>query len=333
MHGYHHGAAMAQSHEMRVRFGAAKGYETNANGFSLGGKKYHAAFRDTCLKMIREYNMNYFKFDGIGGGTFADGAPVSIAPDLDGLLRIVGDLRKANPNIFINCTVGTWASPYWTFFADSIWRQGEDIGFSGKGNARERWMNYKDSIVYDRFISRSPLFPVNSLMYHGVVVGPTAGPGSMPPPAKDFTSFQHEVRMAAGYASGLGELYITPALMTPEAWDCLAECIQWARAKQSVTVDSHWIGGDPRQNQIYGFAAWDPSNGGVLTLRNPDDQPHTLAIKLADAFELPPGVATYFELRSPWKADVSATPIKADASLPLEFKFQPFEVITLETQR
>ena len=316
---------------MRVKFGKEKGYETNPGGFSLGGEKYFAAFRDTCLKMIRDYNQNYFKFDGIGGGMYATGAPASIAPDLDGLVRVIGDLRKANPDVFINCTVGTWASPYWTFFADSVWRQGEDCSFSGKGNNRERWINYKDSLVYDRFVSRSPLFPVNSLMYHGVLLGPTANPGLMPPPSKDPAGLRHEIRMAAGYASGLGELYITPALMTPGAWDDLAECIRWARAKQSVVVDSHWIGGDPRKNEVYGFAAWHPHDGGVLTLRNPDDKPQSFSLKIADAFELPTGSGTRFEFRSPWKSDASRTPVKTTADEMTSFTLQPFEVLTLET--
>jgi hypothetical protein len=320
------------SHDMRVKFGKAQGYETNPGGFSLGGPKYFAAFRDTCLKMIRDNNVSYFKFDGIGGGMYATGAPVSIAPDLDSLIRLIGELRQASPDVFINCTVGTWASPYWIFFADSIWRQGEDSSFSGKGNARERWINYKDSVVYDRFASKSPLFPVNSLMYGGIVLGPTYNPGKMPTPAQNPASFQHEIRMAAGYSSSHIDLAITPALMTPTAWDELAEGIRWARSKQAVMVDSHWIGGDPRKNEIYGFAAWHPQQGGVLTLRNPDDQPQTILIKPADVFELPVGAETHYEMRSPWKADAHHGPIKADANVPLQLTLQPFEVITLETQ-
>ena len=141
-----------------------------------------------------------------------------------------------------------------------------------------------------------------------------------------------EMRMAAGYSSGLAELYITPALMTSEAWDGLAECIRWARAKQAVMVDSHWVGGDPHKNEIYGFAAWHPQLGGVLTLRNPDDKPQTCQMKLAAAFELPVAAETQYELRSPWKADAHRAPVKADANVPVQFTLQPFEVITLETQ-
>lgn len=319
------------SHDQRVKFGKAKGYETNPGGFSLGGPKYFAAFRDTCLKMIRDYNQNYFKFDGIGIGSFSTGAPASIASDLDGLVRLIGELRQANPDVFINCTVGTWASPYWTFFADSVWRQGEDSEFSGKGNARERWINYKDSIVYDRFISRSPLFPLNSLMYHGVLLGSTANPGKMPTPGQDPASFRHEIRMAAGYSSGLGELYITPALMNPAAWDDLAEAIRWARSKQAVAVDSHWIGGDPRKQEIYGFAAWHPTQGGVLTLRNPDDQPQIFTLDADTVFELPAGAVKNYALQSPYP-DQRVQTLELDAGKPQTVTLEPFEVLVFDAK-
>lgn len=319
-----------RSHAMRVKLGNAQGYETNSAGLSLGGPKYRAVFRDTCLKMIRDYQQDYFKFDGIGTGTWATGAPASISADLDGLVSVARDLRRANPAVFINCTVGTWASPYWTFFADSIWRQGEDTAFAGKGNPRERWINYKDGIVHRRFAATSPLFPINSLMYHGLVLGPVANPAQMPAPAKDPDSFRHEIQMMAGYASGLGELYISPGLMTDEAWAMLAECIRWGRANQRLLADSHWIGGNPEKHEIYGFAAWNPIDGGAITLRNPDDKPQSITIDLAKTWELPTAVTGDVQLRSPWSADAAKPAIKTNTRQPLTLTLQPFEVMNLK---
>ncbi len=319
-----------KSHDRRVDFGRKQGFETNSGGLSLGGPKYRAVFRDTCLRMIKEYGQDYFKFDGIGGGMWATGAPVSISADLDGLISVIGDLRRAKPDVFINCTVGTWASPYWTRFADSIWRQGEDTSFVGKGNERERWINYRDKVVYDRFASTSPWFPLNSMMYHGLVVGAVGNPAKMPAPAQDPAGFRHEMQMMAGFASGLGELYVTQSLMTPEAWAFMAECIQWARARKSLLVDNHWVGGNPGANEIYGFAAWNPTGGGTLTLRNPDDQARSITLDLAQAWELPADATSGFELRSPWQADAAKPALRASAREPLTLTLQPFEVVTLE---
>ncbi len=280
------------SQQMRVKYGREHGYETNPNGYSLGGPKYYAAFRDVCLKMIHDYKMNYFKFDGIGGGMYATGAPASIAPDLDCLVRLLGELRRANPEVFINCTVGTWASPYWAWFADSVWRQGEDCAYAGEGNARERWITYRDERVYSRFAHPSPLYPLNSMMYHGLLVSPRATPGAMPTPAKDFNSYRNELLMSVACGSGLGELYVTPSLMTPEAWNLLAMGLKWTRAHRDILRDTHWIGGNPLK-EIYGYAAWHPKLGGTLVLRNPTAREQTFMLDPQKVFELPSGAVPF----------------------------------------
>jgi len=315
-----------ESHKLRVKYGTPIGYETNAAGFSLAGPKYYAAFRATCLKMIQQDGLGYFKFDGIGGGTLATGAPAATSRDLDSLIRLIGDLRAAKPDVFINCTVGTWPSPYWVRFADSIWRQGEDSSFTGKGNARERWINYKDSVVYDRFASKSPLFPVNSLMYHGVYLSSTHNGAKMPTPTQDLPSFIHEVKMTVGYGSSLGELYITPKMMTSGAWDVLAQTIRLARDKRNVLADSHWVGGNPAANQIYGFAAWHPTEGGMLTLRNPDDQPQSIAVDVGQVFELPAGAPAKFLLKTPYGGQ-SVSEVSMETGKPKSITLAPFEVL------
>ena len=65
-------------------------------------------------------------------------------------------LRNYNPNIWINATVGTWPSPFWTRYADSIWRQGQDTGFAGVGNNREQWITYRDQFTHERISKRGP---------------------------------------------------------------------------------------------------------------------------------------------------------------------------------
>ena len=313
------------SHDMRVRFGRANGYETNPGGFSLGGPRYFAAFRDVCLKMIREYNQTYFKFDGIGGGTFATGAPTGIAPDLDGLVRLLAELRRANPQVFINCTVGTWASPYWTWFADSVWRQGGDCDFAGEGNPRERWITYRDGILHSRFAETSPLYPLNSMMYHGLLVGPRAAPARMPTPAKDIESYRHEVLMSVACGSGLGELYVTPELMTPDAWDILAAGLTWSRARRDVLRDTHWVGGKPGSD-VYGYAAWHPAQGATLVIRNPTQRDQTFTLDPQRVWELPAGAPATWRLVQALAPDAQAAAARASGHAPLQITVRPFEV-------
>jgi hypothetical protein len=318
------------SHNMRVRFGREKGYETNAAGFSLGGANYYAAFRDTCLKMIRDYHQNYFKFDGIGGGTWARGAPVSVAADLDGLLRLTKDLHRANRDVFINCTVGTWPSPYWTWYADSIWRGGDDFGRAGEGNPREQWITYRDGIIHDRFAAQSPLYPLNSLMYHGLIVSPHGGPAAMPTPKTILESFRHEVLMSVGCGSGLGELYVTPSLMTPTAWDILAEALKWSRAHRDILRDTHWIGGKPGSD-VYGYAAWHPRLGGTVVLRNPNGRAKDFAFDPSVVFELPPDAPKHWVLSAQFRNDV-LEPIAVEVGKAKSITLQPYEVLLFNAQ-
>lgn len=306
----------------RLRFGREQGFETNATGFSMAGPRYYANFRDVCLGMIRDYGVNHFKFDGIGAGMWATGPPPGIAADLEGLLRLLAELRAAKPDLFINCTTGTWASPFWVLHADSVWRQGEDTAFHGAGNPREQWITYRDKVAYDRFARQSPLYPLNALMFHGTVVGDRANPGKMP---RDDTSVIHEIRMGVACGTGLQELYIDPTLLSPAQWDALAEAIGWARARADILRDTHWVGGDPGKGEVYGFAALEGPRG-VLTLRNPSDRPAVFRAEAARVFELPPGERWAYLLRSPWKADRDAPVLRLPAEGTGEISLEPFEV-------
>ena len=316
-----------QSHTLRVKFGREHGYETNAGGFALGGARYFAAYRDVCLKMIRDYNQNYFKFDGIGGGTMASGAPVSVAPDLDALVRLLGELRRANPEVFINCTVGTWPSPYWAWFADSIWRQGEDCGYAGEGNAREQWITYRDHMIHSRFAVPSPLYPLNSIMYHGLLVGDRHLPARMPTPAADPASCRHEILMSVGCGSGLGELYVTHKLMTAEAWDLLAEGIRWSRSRAAILCDTHWVGGNPLK-EVYGYAAWHPQQGGTLVLRNPTSREQHFTLDPQLLFELPAGAPQTYGFTP--SLGTGGAPVTSGVEKSAMLTLNPFEVLVFD---
>jgi hypothetical protein len=144
--------------------------------------------------------------------------------------------------------------------------------------------------------------------------------------------FKNEVRDYFGTGTQLQEMYITPSLLSADDWDNLAEAANWSRANADVLVDTHWIGGDPAELEVYGWASWSPRKG-ILVLRNPSDQPQSIAIDLAKAFELPTKAAKEFRLRSPWKEDLSMPIITVRAGEPHEFQLKPFEVKVLEAIR
>jgi hypothetical protein len=123
--------------QQRLEYGQREGYEMNRAGFSLAGAKYYERFKSECLRMIREYGVNYFKFDGIASGSYADGSGSEYILDTEAMRQLMLELRRESPDLFINLTTGSWPSPFWLRYCDSLWRQGEDTSFAGKGTPRQ----------------------------------------------------------------------------------------------------------------------------------------------------------------------------------------------------
>jgi hypothetical protein len=306
----------------RMKYGLKEGFETNKNGFSMAGPKYYARFRDACLGMIRDYHLNYFKFDGISSGGAPTGAPAEFATDVEALLRLIGDLRQAKPDLFINVTTGTWSSPYWLWYADSTWRSGNDWGTCGWGSKRQQQVTYRDAQTYQNVVRRAPLYPINSLMTQGIMFANHGLPNDADRIVEDIRAF---------FASGTNcqELYLTPALLDAKTWDALAEAAKWSRNNADVLVDTHWIGGDPARGEVYGWASW-CQRKGILALRNPKGEPGQITLDLGKAFELPQGAARQYSLKSPWKDDSATEPITLLAGDEHTFELKPFEVVVFD---
>jgi hypothetical protein len=312
----------------RVKFGRQQGYEIVDNGFALSGPKYYARFRDACLEMIRKYGVNQFKFDGTGN---ADSVFKGSAFDSDfsAAIHLIGELREAKPDIYINLTTGTYPSPFWLLYADSIWRGGEDDSFAGVGSYRERWITYRDADTYQHVVQAGPLYPLNSLMLHGMIYAEhhrqlNTDPGN---------DFRNEVRSYFGTGTQLQEMYITPSLLTAANWDDLAEAAKWSRSNAETLKDTHWVGGNPAWLEPYGWASWSDAKGaakGILVLRNPSDKPQTISVDIAKAFELPPGAPQAYSAKSPWKEDAGQPAITLEAHHAHPFPLKPFEVLTLD---
>ena len=302
------------SFSRRLNYAKRMGFiDRDAPGMQLSKPKYYAAFRDRILQMIKDYDMNLFKFDRMGSGSDANGAADRYAADLRAVGNLCGEMRAAKRDVFINCTVGTWASPYWLMWCDSIWKGHNDCDSLGRaGTARQRWVTYRDNVIHDRFVAASPLFPLNSLMMHGILVCRSSPHNTMrdyrgtgnfmyngegyatPTACADFAS---EVWMGVALGTGLQEYYITPQFMSATWWDILAKGVKWIKANESTLMDSHWIGGDPGEGthygntrgpakDVYGYAALGEKKG-IVILRNPSDKAQSYKLVLDDVLEMP----------------------------------------------
>lgn len=308
----------------RLQYGKQHGYEENSEGFVLSGPQYFERFRDVCIRMVRTYGVNQFKFDGTGNAsTVYPGSKFN--SDFDAMISLIEDLRSEKPDLYVNLTTGTYPSPFWLRYADSIWRDGDDHSFAGVGSDRQQWITYRDGATHEHIVLRGPLFPLNSLMLHGLIYARYAEKLNRDP-GQDFSA---EVRSYFGTGTQLQEMYISHSLLSNADWDVLAEAAHWSRRNSDILVDTHWIGGDPLQNEIYGWASWSP-RGGIITLRNPDKIPHAFELEPAAAFELPSDAPQNYAAHSPWKDNAATSEISLRAGQRQILKLSPFEVLTLE---
>ena len=310
--------------KQRVQAGEKAGYETVKGGFALSAPKYYQLFESTCLRMIANYGVNQFKFDGTGNAdqTF----PGSLFDsDFSAAIHLIERLREQEPDVFINLTTGTWPSPFWLRYSDSIWRNGEDHSFDGVGSWREKWITYRDEQTYRNVVLAGPLYPLNSLMLHGMIFAQSAKNLSTDP----GNDFPNEVHSYFGTGTQLQEMYITPGLLTAQDWDTLAEAAKWSRQNAAVLKDVHWIGGDPAKLETYGWASWTRAKG-IIVLRNPSDKAQAFTLDVGKAFELPKDAARRYKTRSPWAEDRDRPEMMLNAGEITTVNLAPFEVRTFE---
>jgi hypothetical protein len=307
----------------RIAYGRAHGYEIIKGGYALSGPKYYQRFEQVCLQMVERYGVNQFKIDGTGNAdrVFPGSAFDS---DFDAAIHLIQVIRQHKPGIFINLTTGTYPSPFWLFYADSIWRGGDDDGFAGVGSSRQQWITYRDEQTYRNTVERGPLFPINSLMLHGLIYAKLADRLNTDP-GHDFPDEVHDY---FGTGTQLQEMYITPSLLSSADWDVLAHAAKWARRNADILVDTHWIGGDPGQLQVYGWAAWSPK-GWIVTLRNPSDKPQAYTLNLKAALQVPQGTRFGTMASDPF-GKPGAAPARLDPHH-AEIRLAPFEVRTFES--
>ena len=280
-----------QSGEYRRAYWRSKG------GMQLSNEDYYNFFIRCCTNMIDRYDFRFFKFDGISAQASAIGPDEGTRGEenAEAIISIERAVRQKRPDIFLNTTVGTWASPFWFHFTDAVWRQEGDYGEAGdQGTDRERWITYRDRLVYQNFIQRSPVCPINTLMTHGFILSRWGAVSKN----MDYDGIVREMRCAFACGSGMVELYNDYKLMDEikdnqgnagALWKDLAECIKWQQEQADVLPDAHWVGGNPwdgKKANVYGWAAWNGKKS-VLTLRNPSASAQSFTMTLREALEIP----------------------------------------------
>jgi hypothetical protein len=272
------------------------GYEVVGKGrdyamLCMGGKNYSSLFRKRVTDFVGKEGVGYFKWDGI---QFAcsepdHGHPVGIYSRraiLDSVIAKCKAVRAINPSTYLNITSGTWLSPWWVKYANTIWMQGADYGYADVPSLSERdaAITYKDFVLYDDFKNQDCWFPISNMMTHGIIKGNLERLGGEDDPLDKFTN---DAVFYVARGVSMIELYISPDLLNEGEWNAIGGAINWAKDRSEVLSNTQLVGGDPANREAYGYVHFRKSRG-ILALRNPFITPTHLLIHLSPEYGLDP---------------------------------------------
>ena len=291
-------------------------WSSRGESMQLSNAAYYKAFKDAAYNLVKNQGDNYvfFKFDGISNDFSATGPDRDLNEDVanedaEGIIRLERYVREElREDIFFNTTVGTWASPFWYQITDATWRQENDYGTAGNNSVdREKWITYRDRLVYQNYVQNSPICPINTLMTHGFILtgnleGNNSSRGNWTASRNiEYKHVLNELRCAFVCGSGMVELYNDYDLMNyiqdgngnaGALWKDLAECIEWQKKNADVLPDAHWVGGNPwtgSVQEIYGWASWNGEKA-TLALRNGSNNQQSYTFTLRKALEIPANI-------------------------------------------
>ena len=284
-----------------------RSYWSNQGGMQLSNPAYYQVFKDAAYNLVCNQdgqdgfnrstdNYMFFKFDGISAQFSATGPDAGDTgnENAEGIIRLERYVREElREDIFFNTTVGTWASPFWYQITDATWRQENDYGEAGNNSIdREKWITYRDRLVYQNYVSNSPLCPINTLMTHGFILSQYGAVSKN----MTYEAALREMRCAFVCGSGMVELYNDYALMNSinngKLWEDLAECIAWQKKNADVLPDAHWVGGNPwtgSTHEVYGWASWNGAKA-TLAIRNGNSTQKNYTFTLRQALEIPANI-------------------------------------------
>ena len=273
--------------EVRIATGKADGMEITSNGryLCIAGKNYSRLLADTMLQYQKDYGINYFKLDGIAFGCNEPdhGHPVGIYSDEATARTFIGmleKLRAQESKVFLNITTSIWLSPWWLRYADTVWMGGADSGYLPSVPTmaeRQSAISYRDSVLYDDFVTHHAQFPISSLMTHGIIKGQANMLGGDKEQIEDW---RDEVVHYYSVGNMMYELYISPDILSPEEMDILGNVTKWAEANAHLLLDnSTMVGGDPAKREPYGYVHSIPEKS-IITLRNPFVRPQIVKLNV-----------------------------------------------------
>lgn len=267
-------------------------FNSKSKDICIADKTYQKNVEKFILKTTKEFDINYWKFDGfclvpctnqnhnhIVGG---EQNMYYFTEMWQGWIEIFKNLRalrqKIGKDIWINMTCYVNVSPWWLQYVNSIWIQNsDDIGFSTNYLRQakvDKEITYRDSRYYDLLCTRATQIPLKHLYNHEPIYGTHA--------KIEYTDeeFEKYLYFHACRGQALNELHLSYTMMNKSKWRSLAKVLQWQKANYDILENAMFIGGKPDENNIYGYFSWNDKGDGIVALRNPTDEKAPITLTL-----------------------------------------------------
>ena len=315
----------------RVTWMKQHGYETVGDELCLAGKHYSQLFKKRVVDFVEKDGVRFYKWDGI---QFSCSEPdhghkigiYSQKAVMDTVAALCRAVRAHHPDVYLNITSGTWLSPWWLKWANQIWMQSSDYGYSDVPSIsrRDAAITYRDLSLYKDFTTENLWFPISNMMTHGIIKGNLQKLGGQKEPLDKFTD-----NALLYFARGVSmwELYISPDLLTDGEWQALAKSIDWAKDRFPILKHTEMVGGDPGQKEAYAYVHFS-GDRGIIAARNPYIEPKKLVVKLAPEMGLNPEAASLVVERM--YPDHWVSPDLVAAGVEIEIPLQGYETAVYE---
>lgn len=286
--GYNYQTKFAKRMEKKG-YGAFNSYSKD---ICIADRTYQDNIKKFLLDTTEKFNLSYWKFDGfclspcnnpkhnhaVGG----EEDMYCITEMWQGWIDIFTELRssraKQGKSLWINMTCYVNPSPWWLQYVNSLWLQNSnDIGFCDNQEKQaqvEREITYRDSRYYDSLCTRAWQVPNKYWYNHEPIYGTYA--------KVEYTDEQFEKYLYFNACRGqmLNELHLSYAMMNKTKWRILSKVLQWQRSNYDILQNAMLIGGNPQENNVYGYFSWNEKGDGIIALRNPTDEKAPLTLTL-----------------------------------------------------
>lgn len=277
-------------------------YNAQSNDICVADKDYQKNVCDFLLKATNEFDIDYWKLDGfclspctnsrhnhITGG---ENDMYFYTQMWEGWIEIFKKIRslrkKQGKDIWINMTCYVNASAWWLQYVNSVWLQNSsdnDFAENLENQSQlDAQMTYRDSRYFDSLCTRAWQIPNKYIYNHEIIYGNCA--------KVEYTDeeFEKYLYFNACRGQALNELYISYSKMNKSKWRTLASVLKWQESNYDIIKNVSFFGGNPQENNVYGYFGWTENGDGIIALRNPSDEKAPLTLTLNKLMGCPQGM-------------------------------------------